>query len=196
MKIYKVIWVLIAFTLLSACATSRKTAVGISKKVRDSVTVAAYDTTASVRKDLNVVSVAVSDSSHVFTSTMENGDNEETITERIVESQDSSGNKTTTTDRTIKRKNSFSKQADTQMLQQHKEEQTALLLSYMDSVANHYFDSYRTHWMQNDSTNIVKEKSTKNETVVPWWLRTLFFLFVTAVVAFIAWSDARKHKNE
>jgi hypothetical protein len=196
MKIYKVIWVLIAFTLLSACATSQKAAVGISKKVRDSVTVAAYDTTASVRKDLNVVSGAVSDSSHVFTSTMENGDYEETITERIVESQDSFGNKTTTTDRTIKRKNSFSKQADTQMLQRHKEEQTALLLNYMDSVANHYFDSYWTHWMQNDSTNIVKEKSTKNETVVPWWLRTLFFLFVTAIVAFIAWSDARKHKNE
>lgn len=192
MKIYKVIWALMALTLLSACATSRTTTTGVSERVRDSVTVAMRDSTTTTRKDLNVVSGAVSDSSCVSTSTKENGDNEETITERIVESQDSSGNKTTTTDRTIKRKNSYSKQTDTQMLQQHKEEQTALLLSYMDSIANRYFDSHRAHWMQNDSTNVEKEKSTKDETVAPWWLRTLFFLFMMAIVALIIWDD-RKH---
>lgn len=192
MKIYKVIWALMALTLLSACATSRTTTTGVSERVRDSVTVAMRDSTTTTRKDLNVVSGAVSDSSCVSTSTKENGDNEETITERIVESHDSSGNKTTTTDRTIKRKNSYGKQTDTQMLQQHKEEQTALLLSYMDSIANRYFDSHRAHWMQNDSTNVEKEKSTKDETVAPWWLRTLFFLFMMAIVALIIWDD-RKH---
>lgn len=193
MKIYKVIWALMALTLLSACATSRTTTTGVSEKVRDSVTVAMRDSTNATRKDLNVVSGAVSDSSCVSTSTKENGDNEETVTEHIVESQDSSGNKTMTIDRTIKRKNSYGKQTDTQMLQQHKEEQAALLLSYMDSIANRFFCSHRAHWMQNDSTNVEKEKSTKDETVAPWWLRTLFFLFMMAIVAFIIWDDRRKH---
>lgn len=193
MKIYKVIWALMALTLLSACATSRTTTTGVSERVRDSVTVAMRDSTNTTRKDLNVVLGAVSDSSCVSTSTKENGDNEETITEHIIESQDSSGNKTMTIDRTIKRKNSYGKKTDTQMLQQHKEKQTALFLSYMDSIANRYFYSHQAHWMQNDSTNVEKEKSTKDETVTPWWLRTLFFLFMMAIVAFIIWDDRRKH---
>ena len=144
--------------LLASCATTHKTATATSSQ--------SYDTTAIIKTDTakvhaeredSIVQVTT-DSAATSSRTTETADNEETIIERIVETTDTMGRKVTTIDRTINRKGTTKKETADTSNRWHQQEQTAVMLSALDSIADSYFANYNTHWAQNDSTHQEKEK--------------------------------------
>lgn len=90
------LWLLAVITFAS-CTASRKVEQGSSEQQRDSVVSVVMDSVAKseARTDSNAVSTT--DESHTTGTMTDKGSNEETITERVTESTDAQGNKTTTT---------------------------------------------------------------------------------------------------
>lgn len=144
--------------LLASCATTHKTATTTSSR--------SYDTTAIIKADTATVHTerrdsfarVTTDSVATSSKAIETANNEETITERIVETIDTMGRKITTTDRTINRKGTTKKETADTYNRWHQQEQTAVMLSALDSIADSYFANYNTHWAQNDSTHQAKGK--------------------------------------
>ena len=100
-----------AVVTLMGCAASRKTATGSHEERGDSTVAVVTD---SVRKsDVKTDSTVhlTTDESHASGTMSEKGRGEETIIERVTESTDASGNKTTSTDRTIHRKGDYERNA-------------------------------------------------------------------------------------
>lgn len=153
---------LIAATMLLSCAASSKVEQGSSEQQRDSVVAIVKDSVekSETRTDSSVVTVA--DDHHTFGTMTDKGNNEETITERVTESVDVSGNKTTTTDRTIHRKGDYERNATYEAQLNHQEERISLMQHTIDSLMLHNKLDVGTHWAKKDSTNVVKETNTKD----------------------------------
>lgn len=153
---------LLAVIMLMGCAASRKTEGSKSEERRDS-TVAV--TTDSVRKsDVktdSTVSIAT-DESCTSGTTSEKGRGEETIQERVTESTDAQGNKTTTTDRTIHRKGDYERNSSYEERLKHQESVVSRMQHTIDSLVLSNRLNVGTHWAKNDSTGVVKEKNTKD----------------------------------
>lgn len=155
------LWLLAVITFAS-CTASRKVEQGSSEQQRDSVVSVVMDSVAKseARTDSNAVSTT--DESHTTGTMTDKGSNEETISERVTESTDAQGNKTTTTDRTIHRKGDYERNVTYEARLKHQEEIISRMQHTIDSLVLSNKLNVGTHLAKKDSTNVVKEKNTKD----------------------------------
>ena len=153
------LWLMAVITLMSCAATKRVEQVS-SEQRRDSVVAVVKDSVmkSETRADSSVV--IVNDEHHTSGTMTDKGSNEETITERVTESVDTNGNKTTITDRTIHRKGDYERNATYEAQLKHQEEIISRMQHTMDSLALGNSLNMRTHWAKKDSSNVTKEKNT------------------------------------
>ena len=191
-KIRNVTLWLMAVVTLMGCAASRKTATGSHEERGDSTVAAVTD---SVRKsDVKTDSTVhlTTDESHESGTMSDKGSNEETITERVTESIDTNGNKTTTTDRTIHRKGDYERNATYEARLKHQEEIMMRMQHTIDSLVLSNKLNVDTHWAKKDSTNVVKEKNTKDiKPNLTTKIIAIFLLWIVFIV-FVVWF----HKND
>ena len=174
-KIRNVMLWLMAVVTLMGCAASRKTATGSHEERGDSTVAAVTD---SVRKsDVKTGSTVhlTTDESLASGTMSEKGRGEETITERVTESTDAQGNKTTTTDRTIHRKGDYERNTTYEARLKHQEEIMTRMQHTIDSLVLSNKLNVGTHWAKKDSSNVEKETNTKNIKPAPTFKFILIF---------------------
>ena len=176
-----------AAVMLLSCASSRKVEKGSSEQRRDSVVSVVKDSVEKSETKTDSSAVTVKDEHHTSGTMTENGSNEETITERVTESVDTNGNKTTTTDRTIHRKGDYERNATYEARLKHQEEIISRMQHTIDSLALGNSLNVGTHWAKKDSMNVVKEKNTKDIKPAPTSKFIVIFLFWAAVVGICTW---------
>ena len=155
------LWLLAVITLMS-CAATKRVEQGSSEQRRDSVVSVVKDSVAKSETRVDSSTAIVKDEYHSSGTMTDKGSNEETITERVTESVDTNGNKTTTTDRTIHRKGDYERNATYEAQLKHQEEIISQMQHKIDSLASSNSLNVGTHWAKKDSTNVVKEKNTKD----------------------------------
>lgn len=193
-KIRLVILWLMTVMLFVSCVASRKVEQGSSEQRRDSVVTSVIDSVAkSAISTDSTVSVATTEQLSTGTMT-DKGSNEETIIERVTESVDASGNKTSTTDRTIHRKGDYERNATYEARLKHQEETISRMQHTIDSLVLSNRLNVGTHWVKKDSLNVVNETNTKDiKTTLGWkWLYIYIVLFL--VIGVCAWRVIRKQK--
>ena len=153
---------LMAATMLLSCASSRKVEQGSSEQQRDSVLAVVKDSVEKSETKTDSSAVTVTDDNHTSGTMSDKGSNEETITERVTESTDAHGNKTTTTDRIIHRKGDYERNATYEAQLKHQEERISLMQHTIDSLMLHNKLDVGTHWAKKDSSNVEKETNTKD----------------------------------
>lgn len=187
---FVMLWLLAVVTLMG-CAASRKTATGSHEERGDSTVAAVTD---SVRKsDVKTDSTVhfTTDESHASGTITDKGSNEETITERVTESVDTNGNKTTTTDRTIHRKGDYERNATYEARLKHQEETISRMQHTIDSLVLSNKLNVGTHWAKKDSTNVVKEKNTKDIKPTLTSKFILIFLVWIAFIGIVTWLNSK-----
>ena len=194
-KIRNVTLWLMAVVTLMGCAASRKTATGSHEERGDSTVAAVTD---SVRKsDVKTDSTVqlTTDESLASGTMSEKGRGEETITERVTESTDAQGNKTTTTDRTIHRKGDYERNATYEAQLKHQEEIISRMQHTIDSLVLSNKLNVGIHWAKKDSTNVVKEKNTKE--IKPTLTSKFIFIFLVwvAFIGIITWLNNKRYKT-
>lgn len=180
------LWLLAVITLAS-CAASRKVEQGSSEQRRDSTVAIVKDSVAKSETRTDSSVVTVTDENHTFGSMTDKGSNEETITERVTESTDAQGNKTTTTDRTIHRKGDYERNASFEARIKHQEEIISRMQHTIDSLVLSNKLNVGTHGAKKDSTNVVKEKNTKEIKSTSAFDLITLFLFWIAVIGICTW---------
>ena len=155
------LWLTAVITLMS-CAASKRVAHGSSEPRRDSVVVVVKDSVAKSEARADSSAVIVNDEHHASGTMTDKGSNEETITERVTESVDDNGNKTTTTDRTIQRKGDYERNATYEAQLKHQEEIISRMQHTIDSLASSNSLNVGTHWAKKDSVNVETEKDAKD----------------------------------
>lgn len=155
------LWLMAVITFAS-CAASRKVEQGSSEQRRDSTVTTVKDSVAKSELRTDSSAVTVTDENHTSGTMTDKGSNEETITERVIESTDAHGNKTTTTDRTIHRKGDYERNATYEALLKHKEDTISRMQHTIDSLVLSNKLNVGTHWAKKDSTGVEKEKNTKD----------------------------------
>lgn len=193
-KIRLVMLWLFAAMLLIGCAASRKVEQGSSEQRRDSVVSVVMDSVAKSETTTDSTSISVKDESHATGTMTDKGSNEETITERVIESVDASGNKTTTTDRTIHRKGDYERNTTYEEQLRHQEETISQMQHTIDSLALNSRLDVGTHWAKKDSTNVQKETNTKDIKTTSKWDWLYFFIVPVLVIGVGAWYVIRKQK--
>ena len=178
---------LMAVVMLLSCAASRKVEQGSSEQQRDSVVASVKDSVvkSETRKDDSTVTVM--DDNHTSGTMTDKGSNEETITERVTESTDAQGNKTTTTDRTIHRKGDYERNATYEARLKHQEETISRMQHTIDSLMLHNKLDVGTHWAKKDSTNVTKEKNTDDIKPTSTSDLIAIFLFWIAAIGICVW---------
>lgn len=174
---------LMAVIMLVGCAASRKTEGSKSEERRDSTVAVVRDSVkkSDVKTDSTVI--FATDESHTSGITSEKGRGEETIQERVTESTDAQGNKTTTTDRTIHRKGDYERNSSYEERLKHQESVISRMQHTIDSLVLSNKLNVGTHWAKKDSTNVTKEKNTKNiKSTSEWWNLALLVFSVSALV--------------
>lgn len=181
-----ILW-LVAVITLASCAASRKVEQGSSELSFDSVVAIVKDSV--VKSETSMDSTVSSTTTEQFTtSTMaDKGSNEETITERVTESVDASGNKTTTTDRTIHRKGDYERNATYEARLKYQEETISRMQYTIDSLVLHNKLDVGTHWAKKDSTNVTKEKNTDDIKPTSTSKLIAIFLFWIVAVGICTW---------
>ena len=191
---FVMLWLMAVVTLMG-CAASRKTATGSHEERGDSTVAAVTD---SVRKsDVKTESTVhlTTDESLASGTITDKGSNEETITERVTESTDAHGNKTTTTDRTIHRKGDYERNTTYEARLKHQEEIMTRMQHTIDSLMLHNKLDVGTHWSKKDSSNGEEEMNTKNIAPAPTVRFILMFLVGRADIGSIIWLDNRRYKR-
>ena len=186
-KIKSVMLWLMAVTMLLSCATSRKVEQGSSEQRRDSAVAIVKDSVTKSETRTDSSAVTVTDENHTFGSMTDKGSSEETVTERVTESTDAQGNKTTTTERTIHRKGDYERNATYEARLKHQEEIISRMQHTIDSLASSNSLNMGTHWAKKDSTNVVKETNTKDIKSALTSKFIVIFLFWAAVVGICTW---------
>ena len=194
-KIRNVTLLLMAVVTLMGCAASRKTATGSHEERGDSTVAVVRD---SVKKSdvMTDCTVHLSTDESLASGTMsEKGRGEETITERVTESTDAQGNKTTTTDRTIHRKGDYERNATYEAQLKHQEEIISRMQHTIDSLVLSNKLNVGIHWAKKDSTNVVKEKNTKE--IKPTLTSKFIFIFLVwvAFIGIITWLNNKRYKT-
>ena len=169
------LWLMAVVTLMSCAATRRVEQVS-SEQRRDSVVSVVKDSVMKSETRADSSAVIVNDEHHSSGTMTDKGSNEETITERVTESIDASGNKTTT-DRTIHRKGDYERNATYEAQLKHQEEIISRMQHTIDSLASSNSLNVGTHWAKKDSTNVEKEKNTKDIKPAPTSKFVSIFLF-------------------
>ena len=188
------LWLMVVVTLMG-CAASRKTVTGTHEERGDSTVAAVTD---SVRKsELKTDSTVhlTTDESHTSGTITDKGSNEETITERVTESTDAQGNKTTTTDRTIHRKGDYERNATYEARLRHQKETISRMQHTIDSLVLSNKLNVGIHWAKKDSTNGVKEKNTKD--IKPTLTSKFIFIFLVwvAFIGIVTWLYNKLYKT-
>ncbi len=177
-----VLW-LLAVIMLASCAASRKVEQGSSEQRRDSVVSVVKDSVAKSETRVDSSAVKVTDENHTSGTMTDKGSNEETITERVTESVDTNGNKATTTERTIHRKGDYERNATYEAQLKHQEEIISRMQHTIDSLSLGNSLNVATHLAKKDSTNVTKEKNTKNiKSMSEWWNLALLVFSVSSLV--------------
>ena len=181
------LWILAVITFMS-CAASRKVEQGSSEQRRDSAVAIIKDSVVKSETSLDST-ISAATTEQLTTGTMtDKGSNEETITERVTESTDVQGNKTTTTDRTIHRKGDYERNATYEARLKHQEEIMTRMQHTIDSLVLNNRMNVGTHWAKKDSMNVVNEKNTRDikqlSTSIPISL-FLFWIVAIGIVAFL-----------
>ena len=180
------LWLLAVITLMSCAATRRVEQRG-SEQRRDSVVSVVKDSVAKSETRVDSDAVIINDEHHTSGTMTDKGSNEETITERVTESVDTNGNKTTTTDRTIHRKGDYERNATYEAQLKHQEEIISRMQHTIDSLVLSNKLNVDTHLAKKDSTNVVKETDTKDiKPASTSKLISLFLLWI-AVVGICTW---------
>lgn len=186
-KIKSIMLWLLAVTTLMSCAATKRVEQGSSEQQRDSVVVIVKDSVIKSETMADSSAVIVKDEHHSSGTMTDKGSNEETITERVTESVDTNGNKTTTTDRTIHRKGDYERNATYEAQLKHQEEIISRMQHTIDSLALGNSLNVGTHWAKKDSTNVVKEKNTKDIKPAPTSKFIVIFLFWAAAIGIGTW---------
>lgn len=185
------LWLFAVITLMS-CAASKRVEQGSSEQRRDSVVVIVKDSIVKSESRADSCDVIVNDEHHSYGTMTDKGSNEETITERVTESVDTNGNKTTTTDRTIHRKGDYERNATYDAQLKHQEEIISRMQHIIDSMALSNRMSADTHWAKKDSSNVEKKTNTKDIKSAPTSKLIAIFLFWIVFIGFVVWF----HKND
>ena len=180
------LWLLAVITLMSCAATRRVEQRG-SEQRRDSVVSVVKDSVAKSETRVDSDAVIINDEHHTSGTMTDKGSNEETITERVTESVDTNGNKTTTTDRTIHRKGDYERNATYEAQLKHQEEIISRMQHTIDSLVLSNKLNVDTHLAKKDSTNVVKETDTKDIKPASTSKLISLFLFWIAVVGICTW---------
>ena len=180
------LWLMAVIALMS-CAASKRVEHGSSEQRRDSVVVVVKDSVAKSEARTDSSDVIVKDESHTTGTMTDKGSNEETITERVTENIDANGNKTTTTDRTIHRKGDYERNATYEAQLKHQEEIISRMQHTIDSLALGNSLNVGIHLAKKDSTNVMKEKNTKNIKPTPTSKFIAIFLFWSAAIGIGIW---------
>ncbi len=180
------LWLLAVITLMS-CAASKRVEQVSSEQRRDSVVSVVKDSVAKSETRVDSSSVIVNDEHHTSGTMTDKGSNEETITERVTESVDASGNKTTTTDRTIHRKGEYERNATYEAQLKHQEEIISQMQHTIDSLALGNSLNVGTHWAKKDSSNVEKETNTKDIKPASTSKPISIFLFWVAAIGIGTW---------
>ena len=180
------LWLLAVITLMS-CAASKRVEQVSSEQRRDSVVSVVKDSVMKSETRVDSSSVIVNDEHHTSGTMTDKGGNEETITERVTESVDALGNKTTTTDRTIHRKGEYERNATYEAKLKHQEERMSLMQHTIDSLTLVNKENVATHWAKKDSTNVEKETNTKDIKPASTSKLIAIFLFWAAAVGICIW---------
>ena len=181
-----ILWLLAVITLMS-CAATRRVEQGSSEQRRDSVVVVVKDSVAKSETRVDSSAVIVNDEHHSYGAITDKGSNEETITERVTESTDAQGNKTTTTDRIIHRKGDYERNATYEARLKHQEEIISWMQHTIDSLVLSNKLNVDTHLAKKDSTNVVKETATKDIKPASTSKLISLFLFWAAAVGICTW---------
>lgn len=179
-----------------ACAATRKTAQSTSSVSLDSASLSASDSMSLSRTEQSISSVVRTDSAHTSTSVSEKSVNEETITEYITEHQDTAGNRTTTTERTLTKKGNYYQQTHTDEWKKTQEEQMNLFLSKLGSMARSQSEAYKTHWEKNDSLTTNNEKNTKTISHATTWQQIKSFCVLMIVLFAVVWCIQRTKRKD
>ena len=182
-----VMLLLIAVITLMSCAATRRVEQGISEQRRDSVVAIVKDSVIKSETKADSSAVIVKDEYHASGTMTDKGSNEETITERVTESVDTNGNKTTTTDRTIHRKGDYERNATYEAQLKHQEEIISRMQHTIDSLVLSNKLNVDTHLAKKDSTNVVKETDTKDIKPASTSKLISLFLFLAAAVGICTW---------
>lgn len=181
------LWLLAVITFMS-CAASRKVEQGSSEQRRDSAVAIVKDSVVKSETSMDSI-ISAATTEQLTTGTMtDKGSNEKTITERVTESMDVQGNKTTTTDRTIHRKGDYERNATYEARLKHQEEIITRMQHTIDSLVLNNRLNVGTHWAKKDSMNVVNEKNTRDikqlSTSIPISL-FLFWIVAIGIVVFL-----------
>lgn len=183
--------------VLTGCASSRRVTDMSHQEVKDS---AGTEQTDSVRKTV-VTSDSVQKSTQsevqVSASITEGDSLSETIHELIIETTDAQGNKTTTTDRTIRRNYGSQKQSSSQSTAHHQQHEVEQMQQSVDSIALSNKSDVSTHWAINDSLSDRQEKNTediKRQSFIEKASKNAFALFVILVIVLIL-TSFKKHTD-
>ncbi len=180
------LWLLAVITLAS-CAASKKVEQVSSEQRRDSTVAIVKDSVTKSETRTDSSDVIVTDENHTSGTMTDKGSNEETITERVTESTDAQGNKTTTTDRTIHRKGDYERNATYEARIKHQEETISRMQHTINSLVLSNKLNVGIHWAKKDSTNVVKEKNTKEIKSTSTFDLITLFLFWGAVIGICTW---------
>lgn len=186
---------LMAVIMFASCAASKKMEQGSSEQRRDSTVAIVKDSVTKSETRTDSSAVTVTDENHTVGSMTDKGSNEETITERVTESTDAQGNKTTTTDRTIHRKGDYERNVTYEARLKHQEETISRMQHTIDSLVLSNKLNVDTHWAKKDSTNVVKEKNTKDIKSTSTFDLIKLFLFWIAVIGICTWLYNKLYKT-
>lgn len=183
--------------VLIGCASSRRVTDMSHQEVKDS---AGTEQTDSVRKTVvssDSVQKSTQSTVQVSSSTTEGDSLSETIHELITETTDAHGNKTTTTDRTIRRNYGSQKQSSSQSTAHHQQHEVEQMQQSVDSIALSNKSDVSTHWAINDSLSDRQEKNTedmKRQSFIEKASQNAFALFVILVIVLIL-TSFKKHTD-
>ena len=186
-KIKSVMLWLLTATILLSCAATKRVEQGSSEQRRDSVVAVVKDSVIKSETRADSSAVIVNDEHHSSGTMTDKGSNAETITERVTESIDVNGNKTTTTDRTIHRKGDYERNATYEAQLKHQEDIISLMQHTIDSLALGNSLNVGTHWAKKDSTNVEKETNTKDIKPASTSKFIAIFLFWAAAIGIGTW---------
>lgn len=183
---------LLAVIMFASCTASRKVEKWSSEQRRDSVVAIVKDSVVKSETSINSTISAATTEQFTTGSMTDKGSNEETITERVTESTDAQGNKTTTTDRTIHRKGDYERNATYEARLKHQEEIISRMQLTIDSLVLSNKMNVGTHWAKKDSTSVQKETNTKDVKAMPVW-RVVRFLAMILAIGFVgSWIYSKR----
>lgn len=183
--------------VLTGCASSRRVTDMSHQEVKDSMRTEQTD---SVRKTVvssDSVQKNTQSTVQVSSSTTEGDSLSETIHELITETTDAHGNKTTTTDRTIRRNYGSQKQSSSQSTANHQRHEVEQMWQSVDSIALSDKRDVGTHWAINDSLSDRQEKNTKDvkrQSFIEKASKNAFALFVILVIVLVL-TSFKKHTD-